>query len=332
MSDRTRCQSMTRSRRPRPVAAGSGGTVANPCARWPTNCLPARRWRSRWLRCPRFRSSSASPRCSRCASASPRMMRSTATMVRLAPATSFATPARPADPKLSSFSTRQSTSFPALEARERSRARRAARFRARPPIPHLRVHTTPLSHSAFRLTPFPIPSSRAAAPPPPRGATSPGLLNRRVLHRPTRGFALDPGVVHDSVRGGSRHRSIRPVPPPKRGSTPSLEANAMWERTLAERSANSARTDPPAAAPPAAGVRAGVPSPAPRDSEEEARTRAPRYPARAYSNETPRAWTPYTSTMRASGMQPRRPRPHPRPRQGPRISPRRGPRMSPPRR
>ena len=239
MSDRTRCQSMTRSRRPRPVAAGSGGTVANPCARWPTNCLPARRWRSRWLRCPRFRSSSASPRCSRCASASPRMMRSTATMVRLAPATSFATPARPADPKLSSFSTRQSTSFPALEARERSRARRAARFRARPPIPHLRVHTTPLSHSAFRLTPFPIPSSRAAAPPPPRGATSPGLLNRRVLHRPTRGFALDPGVVHDSVRGGSRHRSIRPVPPPKRGSTPSLEANAMWERTLAERSANS---------------------------------------------------------------------------------------------
>ena len=125
--------------------------------------------------------------------------------------------------------------FPPFEARERRRAR----LRARPPIPHLRVHTTPLSHSAFRLTPFPIPSSRAAAPPPPRGATSPGLLNRRVLHRPTRGFALDPGVVHDSVRGGSRHRSIRPVPPPKRGSTPSLEANAMWERTLAERSANS---------------------------------------------------------------------------------------------
>ena len=218
-------------------------------------------------------------------------------------------------------------------AKGRARARRAARFRARPPYLISAFIPPPLSHSAFRLTPFPIPSSRAAAPPPPRGATSPGLLNRRVLHRPTRGsrrWTRASSMTRSAAAAATALSAPSPLPsavprPPSRPTPCGSEPSPRGPPT-------PARTDPPAAAPPAAGVRAGVPSPAPRDSEEEARTRAPRYPARAYSNETPRAWTPYTSTMRASGMQPRRPRPHPRPRQGPRISPRRGPRMSPPRR
>ena len=66
-----------------------------------------------------------------------------------------------------------------------------------------------------------------------------------MLIRPAMGFALDPTVrmsLDDSFRSGKRRRHPRPVPRPKRGSTPSLEANAKWERTLAEGSASDANS------------------------------------------------------------------------------------------
>ena len=247
-SARTRCASTTRSPPRPPPAEGSDETVANPSATSSASCPRARRWRSRWRRCPRSRSSSASPRCSRCTSASPSSRGSTATMVR--PARRRRRSPRRATCGPEAF-TRHPRRFPPLR-RAKGRASAAPRrLPARSSRPSPRVRIAPLSHSADRLTPSPLSSPRAAAPPPPRRventgvSSSPGATSPSVLIRPAMGFALDPTVrmsLDDSFHSGARRRHPRPVPRPKRGSAPSLEANAMWERNLAEGSASDANS------------------------------------------------------------------------------------------
>ena len=145
--------------------------------------------------------------------------------------------------------TRHPRRFPPLR-RAKGRARAAPRrLPARSSRPSPRVRIIPLSHSADRLTPSPLSSPRAAAPPPPRRVENTGVYDSAGTSPspsiPAMGFALDPtfrASLDDSFRSGERRRHPRPVPRPKRGSTPSREANAMWERNLADGSASDANS------------------------------------------------------------------------------------------